>query len=298
MARLTTFQRGALYMVASACCFAAMGAAVKTASATLGNSQIVFCRNLLSLLLLLPWCARGGVSGLATEHLGEHLVRGLFGLSAMYGFFYAIAHVRLADALLLNYTLPLFMPPIERLWLGERMSPRLLLPLGLGFLGILVILRPGTGVFQPVALWALVSALLGSVAQVGVRRLTATEPVARIVFYFAAIATLVSAGPALFTWQTPTAGATLALLFCGVAATLGQLLLTRAYASAPAAWVGPFLYSSVVFAGLFDALIWGRSADALFVLGALLVIAAGVLTLRLRREPALPEPIAPDVAPG
>lgn len=274
-------ERGALLAVLSALFFAAMSAAVKAAAATEPNTVVVFFRNAVSLVALSPWLFSGGPRQARTRQLGQHLLRGLFGLAAMYLFFFAIGRIRLADAVLLNYTLPLFMPAIERAWLREPIPRRLWPPLAVGFVGIAVILRPSSA-FHPVALCALASALLAAVAQVGIRRLTATEPVTRIVFYFALIATVVSALPLPWTWQQPTPGAWIALIASGLLATAGQLLLTRAYAAAPAAQVGPFLYTGVVFSGLFDWLLWRVLPDAAFALGALLVVAAAVLTLRLR----------------
>ena len=274
--------RGAGLMVVSALMFAGMSASVKAAEHSLPNVEVVFFRNVVGLALLLPWLARRGPGQLRTGQLGTHLVRGLAGLGAMYCFFYAIGHMRLADAVLLNYSLPLLLPFIERVWLGEAIRSRLWWPLGVGFAGILLILRPGTDLFEPAALLAVAAAALAALAQVGVRSLTRTEPVMRIVFYFALISSAVSALPLALGWSNPGPAAWVALIAAGVLATLGQTLLTAAYAAAPAAWVGPYLYTSVVFSGLLDWLIWGILPDLLFLLGATLVVAAGVLTLRLR----------------
>lgn len=281
-------RRGGAAMVGSALLFAAMSAAVKAASATLPNAVVVFFRNAVALATLLPWLMRAGPRGLRTRHLPGHLVRGLGGLAAMYCFFYAIAHMRLADAVLLNYSLPLLLPLLERAWLKEPIPLRLWPPLGVGFAGIVIILRPGSAVFEPAALLALASAGFAALAQVGIRRLTATEPVTRIVLYFSLIATLVSALPLAWAWTTPSPAAWAALGAAGVFAVLGQFLLTRAYAFAPAGRVGPFLYTGVVFAGLIDWLVWGRLPDSLFVLGAMAVSAAAILALRLREEAAAP----------
>src|SRR5712691_4577375 len=97
---------GALFIVASAALFAAMGAGIKLASRELPNAMVVFFRNAVGLVVLLPWLLRDGVRGLA-------------GLAAMYCFFYAIANLRLADAVLLNQSVPLFLPLVGSLWLGE-----------------------------------------------------------------------------------------------------------------------------------------------------------------------------------
>src|SRR5207247_1436669 len=80
-----------------------------------------------------------------------HLARGLAGLGSMYCFFYALGHLPLADAVLLNYSLPLFMPFVENVWLGEQFPSRLWGAIGLGFAGIVLILKPGLGLFQPAA---------------------------------------------------------------------------------------------------------------------------------------------------
>jgi drug/metabolite transporter (DMT)-like permease len=283
-------RRGALYMVASALLFALMSVAVKVASASLPNAVVVFFRSAMGLLTLLPWIV--GVD-LRTRHLREHLVRSVAGIASMYCFFYALAHMRLADAVLLNYSLPLFMPFVESAWLGEEFPRRLWTPVVVGFLGILLILRPGTGLVEPVALIGLVSALFAAVAQVGVRRLTRTEPVPRIVFYFAASATVLSALPLAGTWRTPQGALWWAVVAMGVTATAGQLALTRAYAHAPAAQVGPFIYSAVVFAGLLDWLFWRKLPDGLTVAGSLLVCGAGILALRLSPAKAAVETPGP-----
>ena len=284
----TDLRRGALYMVASALLFASMAATVRVASRELPNAPIVFFRHFIMLAFLLPWLWRQGREALRTEDFAGHLVRGLAGVSAVACYFYAIARLRLADAVLLNQSMPLFIPLVERAWLGERIPRRLWGVLALGFAGLLLILRPGAGVFEPGALFGLASAVLASIAQVGIRRLTRTEPVTRIVFYFGLVASVVSLPPAIHWWKDPSPFTWAVLLLMGVFATVGQLTLTRAYLHAPAASVGPFLYVGPVFAGLIDWVVWGRLPDALFVLGALIVIAAATLALRLRGRPPGP----------
>jgi drug/metabolite transporter (DMT)-like permease len=277
-------RRGALLMAVSALLFASMAAMVSLAARELANAPIVFFRHFTMLVFLLPWLVRQGRRALETEEFAGHLVRGLAGVAAVACYFYAIARLRLADAVLLNQSMPLFIPLVERAWLGERIPRRLWGVLLLGFAGLLLILRPGSGVFEPAALVGLASAVLASIAQVGIRRLTRTEPVTRIVFYFGLVASVVALPPAAYWWTSPSAKTWAILLLMGIFATVGQFTLTRAYVHAPAAHVGPFLYVGPVFAGLLDWLIWGRLPDALFVAGAVVVIAAATLALRLRSE--------------
>jgi len=278
MAHEYDLRRGALYMVVSALLFALMSVAVKIASATLPNVMVVLFRSGFGLLTLLPLIIG---ADLRTRRLREHLIRSLAGIASMYCFFYTLAHMRLADAVLLNYALPLFIPFVESAWLGEEFPRRLWTPVLVGFLGVIVILRPGSGVMEPVALLGVASALFAAVAQVGVRRLTRTEPVARIVFYFAITATLLSAFPAAVSWTRPQGAVWWAALAMGATATGGQLAMTRAYAHAPASRVGPFVYSAVVFAAALDWLFWRKLPDAFTVAGGVLVAGAGILSLRL-----------------
>jgi drug/metabolite transporter (DMT)-like permease len=212
------------------------------------------------------------------------------GLATMACFFYAIAHLRLPDAVLLNYSLPLFMPFVESAWLGEPIPHRLWGPVAVGFLGIVMILKPGASVFQPAALVGVLSALFASVAQVGIRRLTRTEPLALIIFYFGLVSTVLSAAPAALSWRTPQGREWLVLLAVGAFGSVGQILLTAAYAHAPAARVGPFIYSSVVFAGLLEWALWRSVPDALSFAGMVVVAGAGVLALRVGADPPQPGP--------
>lgn len=273
--------RGALAMVLSSLAFAIMGACIQICSQTLPNSVVVFFRNVAGLVFLSPILMRGGWEVLRTRALKQHLVRGIAGLTSMYCFFYAISHLPLADALLLNYTLPLFIPVVESLWLGEPFPARLAAPLALGFLGVVIVLQPGRGIITAAALLALLAGLLSAVAQTGVRQLTKTEPTVRIVIYFAIMGSSFSALSLPFTWVTPAPAIWLVIVLMGLTATTGQLLMTKAYSYAPASQIGGFVYTGVIFAALLDWLRFDRTPPPHFFAGALLVMAAGALMFRL-----------------
>lgn len=270
-------------MVLAALLFALMSVMVKLLSHELPNAMVVFLRSSLSLLLFLP-LLRQGTSQLRTLHLKEHIVRGAVGMGAMYCFFFAIAKLGLAEALLLNYSLPLFIPFVERAWLGEPTPKGIWKPIAIGMLGLVFILKPGLGLFRPAAFVGVGGAMLAATAQVGVRRLTRTESVVKIVFYFAICSTLIALGPALYVWKTPSVGALPVIVGLVATGTIAQLCMTRAYQLAPAAEVGPFIYGSVAFAALFDWVIFSRHPDALSSTGTLLVVVAGVMALRTHRR--------------
>ena len=282
--------RAVLFALLASLMFATMGVAVRFSSGYLPNEMIVFLRNSFGLCFLLPWIYRKGFRDFATHRLIAHIIRSVSGLTAMYCFFYAIAHLHLAEAVLLNYSAPLFIAIIALFWLGERPSKKLIYAIVVGFIGICFILKPGAGMFQGVALIGLFSGIFAAFAMVTIRNLSTTEPTLRIVFYFSLTSTLISAVPLFWAWQTPALLAVLAMAVAGLAATLGQIMLTYSYSLAPAAQVGPYTYSSVVFAACYGWIFWQETPDTFTFIGALLVIMAGSMTLQRRTLPKLAEP--------
>lgn len=273
---------GSLFIVLSELMFASMGAAVKAASTDLPNEMVVFMRNLFGAIVLLPVLWRYGWQHLKTRIWYLHVMRAGFGLAAMYCFFYALANMPLANGVLLKMTSPLFIPLVAIAWLGEGVTRRTVLAIGIGFVGVTLVLQPQSG-FQLVALIGLLGGALAAVAKVTVRRLGRSEPTTRIVFYFALVATLISAIPLSWSWQPPDSDSWLLLLLIGVLGTLGQLLLTRGYSIAPPSQVGAFTYTSVVFAGLYGYWFWDETVDMLFITGAAIIAVAGALVLHERQ---------------
>jgi drug/metabolite transporter (DMT)-like permease len=282
--------RGALFVVAAALMFAGVGAVVKSIAAELPNEVLVFFRNLFGVLFVLPLLGAGRVS-LRTPVLHLHLLRALFGVAALYGYFHVLGRIPLGEAVLLTFSAPLFIPFLARMALGEPVSPRLIGAIVLGFAGILLILKPGTGLFRPVVLVGVFSGVMAAAAMVCVRQLgRRREPATRVVFYFALLASAVSAVPLAWAWQTPPASTWPALLAVAALASAGQYLLTRGYACAPAAQVGPFSYFSVLFSALIGWLFWQELPDALSQAGGVLVVIAGVVAVR-QRAAAPTEPV-------
>jgi drug/metabolite transporter (DMT)-like permease len=235
-----------------------------------------------------PWLLRAGFGGLRTRVPHLHLLRGIAGLSAMYCFFYAIANIPLADAMLLKLTSPLFIPLVALAWLREPVYPRVWIALAVGFVGVLLILRPGFEGVSVVALVALLGGMFAAVAKVTVRRLSRSEPPLRIVAYFALTAAVVSSVPLTWSWQTPSPPAFGWLLVIALFATLGQLCLTKGLFLAPAARMGSFGYFAVIFGATYGWLLWGEVLMWWTVAGTLLIVIAGMLAASrpARRESA------------
>ncbi len=292
-------RRGALFMLLSELAFVLMGTQIRAVSASMPNEMVVFFRNLIGIQILLPLLWQHGLSSLRTAHPGLHLFRGLAGISAMYCFFYAIAHLPLANAMILKMTAPLFIPLIAWLWLKERLNAMIGVVVLLGFVGVLLILKPDPGQFtadERVALIALAGGFFAALAKTTVKKLTGSENPMVIVFYFALTGLTVSAIPAWIAWKTPQGVEWLHLLGVGLLASLGQVLMTRAYSHAPASQISHYSYSSILFASAIGWLLWGEWMDGWAWLGAGLVALSGMLLIR--RRPIMPAPDAPGDAGG
>lgn len=286
-------RRGALHAVQAAAAFAITGACIKAAAEHTPNAVVVFVRCAVSLVVLLPWALRRGQHNVRTQRLGGHLWRAGFGVLAMYTFFYAIARLPLAEAMLLTYSTPLWVPFIAWAWIGER-PPWVVLPAAvLGMLGIALIVKPTQLSFSGSAglasLVGVSSGILAGCAMVSIRRISDTEPAPRIVFYFALLATAISALPLPWHWQTPSVPDLALLIAAGLFATVGQLNLTQAYSWAPAARVGPFTYVAVPLSAVLAWWFWNEAIDAWSALGSALVIATCVMVSWRRPEPRLEE---------
>ena len=282
--------RAVVSTLLAALMFASMGVAVRYSSAGLSNEMTVFLRNGFGLLFLSPLLVTRGFGYFSTHRPVAHIVRALSGLAAMYCFFYAIAHLQLAEAVLLNFSSPLFTAIIALIWLGEKASTKLVFAIIIGFIGVCFVLKPGADIFQGAAWVGLISAVFAAFAMVTIRDLSSTEPTMRIVFYFSITSTLVSAIPLLWSWHTPTWQTALAMSFAGLSATIGQFLLTYSYSLAPAAYIGPYSYSTVIFAAIYGWIFWAEAPDSYTLTGAILIIVAGIITLQRRSMPPLTEP--------
>ena len=261
------------------------GLSIRQVSNTLHTAEVVFFRNLLGLLLLLPWFAHHRFNGIRTGVLRFHFMRAAVGVTAMSCLYYSWASLPMAQAALFKQTAPFFTPLIALWWLGERVTPLLKWSLLVGFLGVFVVLNPQQGMINMAAIIALVGAALGGVTKVTVRRLAKTEGPQRIVFYFSLFSALLSAVPAALHWVQPGFEEMLWLGLLATTSTLAQLFLSKGYALAPAGQLGPFTYTSIAFAALIGWWFWDETMDWNTLLGILLIVLAGLLAMQPARRP-------------
>lgn len=275
--------RGLALLTLSALLFSAMGVLIRLASHTVNNETIVFLRNVTGSILLLPLLAIHGTGLLKTSVPWKHVWRAVVGLTAMYGFFYAIAHIPLSSAMVFTYSSPVFIPLVAWLFLKETITARMMIAAVLGMAGVLMVCKPELTGNSWILVVGIGSSLLASMAFVTVRSLSATEPTTRIVLYFSLLSAAISAIPMLWAWRPLNPQELLLVVGAGVLATLSQLAMSKAYALAPAGRIGPAAYLAIVFAGLWAWLIWNEVPDQLAVIGAAVIFMATLLCLPRRQ---------------
>ena len=272
---------GIANIVLAVALFSAMDALVKHAAASYPVLQIVFFRSLFAFLPLSILLARsGGLGALRTARPLGHVLRSITGLASMVLFFLAFALLPLAEAIALAFAGPLFLTVLSIPILGEQVGLRRWAAVIAGFLGVLVIVRPGAGVFGAEALIPVAGALAYAFAMVYVRKLSRTETNAAIVFYFTLSCTVASALGLPFVWVTPTAADLPALIGIGLLGGAAQLFMTQAFRLAPAAVVAPFEYLAILFGIGFGYAFWAEVPDRWTLTGAAVVVASGLYILR------------------
>jgi len=270
---------GSLWMLVAALGFAIMGALVKIGAQRFSAAELMFYRSAFGLITIWLYIAFAKLP-LSTAYLSKHMSRSLVGFGSLVLFFYAIAHLPLATAITLNYTSPLFLAALMPFLLHEKPKNILLLALIIGFVGVVILLKPTFDKDSWFAgLVGLISGAGAGLAYVHVKQLgQLREPDWRTVFYFTFISTLGAGLWMLFDdfqalrWEdAPILGG------LGLSATLAQLALTRAYRTGDTLVVASLAYVTVLLASLFGILFWAEhlSLDAWLAIG--LIITSGII---------------------
>ncbi|KAF1689233.1 DMT family transporter [Pseudoxanthomonas taiwanensis] len=274
VSRMPTPWRAALLMLASTAMFGLMAVAIRLASASLHTFEIAFFRNFFGLLAALPLLLRHGPGLLRTRHFPRYLFRCLVGVCSMLCGFWAIGHLPLAQAVSLSYSTPLFVTIAAAALLGEQVRIRRWAAVVAGFIGVLLIVRPGTEGFSAGSLVAVMAALLSSIVAIQIKQLSAVEPADRIVLWTTLLWVPMSLVPALGVWQWPQGIAWLWVVAAGVFGTGGHMLWTRALKLGDVSALQPISFMQLPIVALFGWLLFGEALDRWTVLGALVILAA------------------------
>ena len=294
----TSRQRSRLIGIGLMClallCFSGLDATAKWVNRSVDPLVTVWARYVsaacLTFIFINPWTKPGAV---ATRRLPLQLVRSLLLFVSTICNFVALQYLQLVEALSIVFSTPLIVALIAGPILGERLGMQRLIAVGIGFIGVLVIARPGLGTMHPAALLSLTGAVAYAFYGITTRMLAATDSSATTIIY-SSLAGIVLMTPLLpWIWTTPSSPLTWALLMMtGVFGATGHWLLVLAHARAPAAILSPFIYSQIIWMLALGYILFGDWPDPWTFVGAGIVIASGLYLLYREqaksREPDLP----------
>lgn len=274
---------GALLMAAAAACYAILHGSVRYVSSQLHPFEITFFRNLFGLIVLLPWFVMRGLEPLRTRRIGLHLLRATSNVVAMLMFFMALSMTPLAQVQALGFTAPLFTTVLAIFILGERVRLRRWAALIAGFIGALIIVRPGLQPIDTGSLLTVASAAIWGITLITIKLLSRTDSAVTITAYMVLLMSPLSLLPALFYWTWPSPEMWMWLVVCGVSGTIAQLLMAQSFRVADATVVLPFDFTKIVWGALIGYLVFGEVVDIWTWIGAG-VIFSGVTYITYRER--------------
>jgi drug/metabolite transporter (DMT)-like permease len=243
-------------------------------------SPLIFARYGVHLLFMIALLApRMGLNLVRTQRPGLQVLRGLL-LVGSTGFFYlSLTYLPLAEAAAISFVGPVLVAALSGPLLREHIGRRQWTAIGFGFLGVLIIVRPGGGVFTWHAVFPLICALLFALYQVFTRKLAGRENALTTLFFTALVGALLTALPLPFTWQTPTVLQLAFMIGIGTLGGLGHFLLIRAVEHASPAALAPFIYTQLVWSTLLAYLAFGEFPDSGSLIGMFVIVAGGLLAV-------------------
>jgi len=288
--------KGILLKLVSALMFAVMAALVRSLGAEVPVGQVVFFRAAFAIVpVVVIYAIRGQLATAAhTKRPFGHVRRGLTGLAGMFCNFGSLARLPLAEATAISFAGPLITVALAAIFLKERVRIYRWSAVAVGFLGVLVMLAPHfdaarlaggyTGTQTLGALLAFAGAWCNAGAVIQTRQLTDTETTSSIVFYFSLICATGGLLTLPFGWAMPTSTQLAALISIGLIGGIAHLILTESYRYAPASVVAPFDYTAILFAFLLGYFMFDEVPTLIVVIGAAIVVAAGLFVLWRERQ--------------
>lgn len=268
--------RAALLMLGSTLFFGLMTIAIKLAAQSLHTFEIVFFRNFFGLMATLPLLLRHGSDLLRTTQLPRYVFRCTIGIVSMMAGFWAIGHLPLAKAVSLSYSTPIFVTIAAVFFLHEQVRARRWAAVVLGFIGVIIIVRPGSDSFTAGSLVALAAAVLSGIVSIQIKQLSKVEPADRIVFYTTLLWVPMSLLPALAVWEWPRGIVWVWVIAAGFLGTGGHMLWTRALKLGDVSALTPITFMQLPLVAIAGWLLFQEPLDRWTALGAGVIFAANV----------------------
>jgi drug/metabolite transporter (DMT)-like permease len=266
--------RAALLMFGSTMFFGLMTVAIRLASETLHTFEIAFFRNFFGLVAALPLLLRHGPGLLKTTQLPRYVFRCFIGVVSMLCGFWAIGHLPLAQAVALSYSTPIFVTIAAVIFLHEQVRARRWAAVAVGFVGVMIIVRPGTDGFSAGTLVALVAAVLSGIVSIQIKLLSRTEPADRIVLLTTLLWVPMSLLPALMVWEWPRGIAWVWVIAAGFLGTGGHMLWTRALKLGDVSALTPISFMQLPVVAIAGWLLFREPLDRWTAIGAGVIFAA------------------------
>ncbi len=291
---------GIALMLAGIAGFSVMDAIIKWLTADYSVAQVVALRSWFGLPLLCLFALyEGGLKTLRTRRPLVHVGRYLLVLALSFSFFWALSQMKLVDTIAITFAAPIFITALSVPLLKEPVGLHRWVAISVGLCGVLIMLRPGMGVFQWAALVVLGSVVVYALLMITTRAFKSTESTAALMLYPQLGMSLTGIVLAPFFWVTPSLGDVGLFALAGLFGSVGVMCLTHAFRLGPAAVISPFEYSALIWATLLGFLLWGELPDAITLIGAGIVISSGLYiiyreTVKVgRARPKLPS-MSPD----
>ena len=286
--RQTPVLRGIVLMCLSTVAFSIMHGLVRFVSEVLPPFQIAFFRNIFGLAFLLPLLMRSRFSILRTKRIGLHALRGIINIIAMLMFFTALSISPIAKVTALSFTAPIFMAILAVFVLRERFRIYRWLAILSGFIGMLIILRPGLVAIDTGALLVTASAGLWAIALLLIKILSRTEASLTIVAYMGIFLGVFSIFPALWVWQPFGMQTLFWLASIGLFGTIAQMSLSQSLKETDPTALMPFDFPKLVWTALNGAWFFSEIPDVVTLIGAAVIFASGFF-IALREQKAPPQ---------
>ncbi len=276
----------AFWMIGALFSFMAMAISGRELSAEYTTFQILFFRSVIGVLLIGFLVSRSGFAQLKTQRFGAHLLRNIAHFGGQYGWFYGLAFISLAEVIAIEFTTPVWTALFAFFLLGERLTLPRIIALVLGIGGLLLILRPGTGVLEPAAFAVLAGAVGYALSYIQTKSLSATDTPLCILFYMTLIQLPFGMVPALMDWKTPSLEMAPWIALVGVTAMSAHYCMTRALKLADATVVVPMDFMRLPLIMLVGYLLYQESVDWFVLVGALLMFSGNLVNIRAEQKKA------------
>ncbi len=290
---------GIILMLGGIASFSVMDATIKWLTAEYSIAQVVALRSWFGLPLLCFFALHGGgFKSLRTSRPQLHVGRYLLVLALSFGFFWALSQMKLVDAIAITFAAPIFITALSVPLLKEPVGLHRWVAISVGFCGVLVMLRPGMGIFQWAALVVLVSVVVYALLMITTRAFKSVESTASLMLYPQLGMSLTGIILAPFFWVTPDLVDIGLFAFAGLFGSVGVMCVTHAFRLGPAAVISPFEYSALIWATLLGYLLWGELPDMITLIGAVIVISSGLyLIYRETKKLGRSQPQLPSMSP-